>query len=564
MSSSDVFGGDNFEDIIAAVDSIEDTYDLSSPSELAVDITAESTLAQPYITDFSFENSAELDSSTEFTVEYRTEKLFDGFTSDDPDYEEPLNDFDGVAAANEIVNLFYDEQDTPDNASHAVFPKESGQIGNQLTALCEMTDHANQEPTTSPELLETPVTTLFGKPTGESGTRKISLYGFSQRFPALYLGLASLMVVVGFVYIMLFPALFTLVTLNAFEMLNNPFTQNSLPMFVSFFSISLFLFLISFKLFDLKFIIPEGITLDENNASELMKKLQTLRNQRRIPKIHQVVLTRRHELNVIKIPRFGIPIWSRNVLAIGYPLLQTLSTEYFDCALSRRLLQYSKRRNLIINWLSFMRQIWTLYATSLKERNGVSDLIHYCFFAPYSSLYRRFAVYIRQTDELLADEFALEIVNDRDLIKSAQTLRLTQAMLIQYYWPKLNDAIQNNFSSPANIRPYFNLPGTLASLLNSEDVDAWFIRLAQERETMGSAEAPFAKRMAQMGHRKVSTPKPFDTTAANHYFGDQYEAMTDHMDELWAEEVQKTLFLENLEKGEHQTILPFSLSIQTA
>ena len=373
-----------------------------------------------------------------------------------------------------------------------------------------------------------------------------------------------MIVLAGFAYILMFPVLFAIATLNGFEMLNNPFTQTSASLFASLFGISLFLFLMSYRLFDLKFVAPEGITLDENNAAQLMEKLQSLKKEHRIPKIHQVVLTRRHELNIVKIPRFGLPIWSRNVLAIGYPLLQTLSPEYFDCALSRRLVQYRKGRGMVINWLSVMRQIWTRYATSLKDRNGVTDLIHYCFFAPYASMYRRFAVYLTQKDELRADEAALALVNDRDLIKSAQTLRITQAMLIQYYWPKLNDAIQNNLSSPANIRPYCHLPKTLADLLSNEDTETWFIRLGQELINEGSAEAPFAKRMEQMGHKKISIPKAFDVTAANHYFGEEYDTMTDHMDELWAEEVQKALFVENLESGEARATLPFRLTIQTA
>jgi hypothetical protein len=59
-------------------------------------------------------------------------------------------------------------------------------------------------------------------------------------------------------------------------------------------------------------------------------------------------------------------------------------------------------------------------------------------------------------------------------------------------------------------------------------------------------------------------PKAFEVSAAHHYFGSQYETMTDHMDKLWAEEVQKTLFIDNLKSEGHQTVLPFSLSIQTA
>jgi hypothetical protein len=563
MSSNEVFGSDNFEDILAAVDSLEtqeENTDALDPGGFA-NISGTSNTDKPYIADVNFDRPAAQVAAFESASQFQAQTAYPTSGSEYFDTDEDEN-FDGVAAANQIVDLFYKDDDEQTIGSASGFPKAVETFVDVTLAAQEMTD--DNEPQMPADSLDTPAASLLDKPSKKWATRKISLYYFSQSFPRLYQGLAGLMVLTGFAYILMFPALFAIATLNGFEMLNNPFTQTSASLFASLFGISLFLFLMSYRLFDLKFVVPEGITLDESNAGQLLAKLNALKKEHRIPKIHQIILTRRHELNIVKVPRFGIPIWSRNILAIGYPLLQTLSPEYFDCALSRRLVQYSKRRGSITNWLSFMRQIWTLYATSLKDRNGVTDLIHYCFFAPYASLYRRFAVYLTQRDELKADETALTLVNDRDLIKSAQTLRLTQAMLLQYYWPKLNQAIQNNLSSPANIRPYFHLPETLAELLSSEDIETWFIRLSQEVIAEGSAQAPFAKRMEQMGHRKISVPKPFDVNAAKHYFGEEYEKMTNHMDELWAEEVQKALFIENLESGEQKATLPFRLTIQAA
>ena len=565
MSSNDVFGGDNFEDILAAVESLEtDDDNPDFPNDLGNVTVAgnESAVDQPFISNIAFEGSAAPATTLESSFEFDTHKPVAICGTYDDSGEEEC--FDGVAAANELIDLFYHDEDDQSSATPALFSTPTETFVDETLAAREAADGAEPEMPVSAHGIETPAASLIDRPARKSQARIFSLYNFSQRLPGVYAGIAAVMALAGFAYILMFPVLFAIATLNGFEMLNNPFTQTSGSLFASLFGISLFLFLMSYRLFDLKFVIPEGITLDEKNATQLMEKLQSLSKEHRIPKIHQVILTRRHELNIVKVPRFGLPIWSRNILAIGYPLLQTLSPEYFDCALSRRLVQHTKGRGMITNWLSFMRQIWTRYAISLKDRNGVTDLIHYCFFAPYASLYRRFAVYLTQRDELRADEAALTLANDRDLIKSAQTLRITQAMLIQYYWPKLNDAIQNNLSSPANIRPYFHLPQTLAELLKSEDVETWFIRLGQESINEGSAEAPFAKRMEQTGHKKVSIPKPFDVNAANHYFGEEYETMTQHMDELWAEEVQKALFIENLESAEVHATLPFRLTIQTA
>jgi len=394
--------------------------------------------------------------------------------------------------------------------------------------------------------------------------RALSVQNFARKFPKLYLASTTVLALAGFVYILAIPALLVITMLNGFEMLNSPFTDDVVMLLVALFSISLFLFMVGYKLFDLKFVGPGGITLNHENANALIEKLQQLKNEKGIPKIHDVILTRRHELNLIKIPRFGLPIWSKNVLAIGYPLLQTLPADYFDVALVRRLAQFNKRKNMLHNWLSFMRRTWTIYAVSLKARKGVIDLLHYCFFAPYASAYRSFAVYISQKDELMADEKALQYCNDRDLMKTAQTLRITRAMLLQYFWPKLNEDLQTNTAAPHYVQPYTILPETLNTLLRSKNVDAWFIRLGQEDVNPGDAEAPFALRMQALGQRKVAIPDAFETSAAQHYFDVQYNKMTDLLNSLWAEEVQKELFEKNIHKGGEEISLPCHLAIEPA
>ncbi|MGD8570613.1 MAG: hypothetical protein PVJ39_21170 [Gammaproteobacteria bacterium] len=540
---------------------------------------AQEPAAQPFIADVNFAQTGEpqdtqtLDEINEFDQALNE---LDSLPLDNAAPQmESAELLDGFCEASEESIDFSLQECATSNTT----PTEHDYAGNDLTRTAQATvtqtpeafanhDHFASNSTEQTIVLSQQqgpsINEYLKKPSHKQPAKKLSLYYLSQKFPGLYTVMTGGMALLGFAYILMLPALFGLSMFNAFEMLTNPFTSNTLLLMLAFFSISLFLFLVSYKLFDLKFVEPEGIALDKSNADQLLQKLQQLKQEHRVPTIHQVVLTRRHELNVIKVPRFGLPIWSKNVLAIGYPLLQTLTPDHFDAALSRRLLQYAKRRNLVVNWSSFMRRTWTLYAESLKQRNGVTDLLHYCFFAPYASAYRRFAVYMTQRDELLADESALEFCNDRDLVKGAQTIRLTQAMLLQYFWPKLDNAIRNHLSAPGHIRPYHHLPVALADLLNTENVDSWFIRLAQETRNPGGAEAPFYYRMERMGHTKVSVPKSFDLSAAHHYFGDEYDNMTDHLDKIWADEVQQALFMENLKQQDNDIVLPSRLSIEPA
>ena len=155
---------------------------------------------------------------------------------------------------------------------------------------------------------------------------------------------------------------------------------------------------------------------------------------------------------------WGIPFWSRNTLVIGYPFMQTLPPEYFDCALIRKILQFSKRRNLFINWLSYLRDTWLLYPEAFKKRNLVGDQLGHWFFRIYGSFYRYLALYITQKDELCADSLALNNLNDRDVFKTAESIRLVQFFLNQHYWPKLSELLARDSVTPEQVKPYEYLP----------------------------------------------------------------------------------------------------------
>jgi len=584
MSSNRSLENHDFDDLIAAVDSIDNQP--KTPDEFSEfneyfnndlpavnDLTLDTPPPQQYVHVATSGLSLETEPFSP-TVQFgrQQESLLDGF-----------NEFDELVSAAEAATLMSEQHPAQiDGASNAhSVPSNPIQIPTSQTteqvvaneahasqpvtpAVFTVDNRVHETPDLHPQRSGAPISSYIDKPNDVEAPGLFSLHGFAKRLPKAYLAMSLLMALLGFVYILLVPVLFGYTTIQSFEFLNSPMSESKILFLLGGFSLSLFLFLFSYRLFDLKFLEPEGITLDEENADQFIEKLHALRGEFRFPKIHQIVLTRRHELNVIKVPRFGFPLWSKNVLAIGYPLLQTLSPEYFDCALKRRLIQFSKRRNVLLNWLSFMRRTWTLYACSLKHRKGVLDLIHYCFFAPYASLYRRFAVYISQQDELLADEMALRHCNDRDLLKTVQTIRITQDMLVQYFWPKLNAALKDHSVSPVHVRPYFNLPGILADLLNSKDINTWFIRLGQETFRENHPEPPFAARMKQMGHTKVSIPAPFETSAAHFYFDELYDEMTDLMDELWAEEVQHALFMDNITQGKLPSMLPLHLAIEAA
>jgi hypothetical protein len=371
--------------------------------------------------------------------------------------------------------------------------------------------------------------------------RSLNLFNFAHQYPKSYLITVTVTALVGYLYLLMFPAGAAFGVYQFYLTVTAPYDSQTLVTALTWASVALLCAGITHGIASIRFKNPEGIQLEQKKAQLVFNKLEELIEEYKLPKIHNVIITRRFELNIIKTPVWGFPFWSRNTLLIGYPFMQTLPPEYFDCALTRKLLQYSKSRNLFFNWLNYLRVTWLSYPEAFKQRNLVGNQISYWFFLVYGRFYRYLALYITQKDELCADTLALNKLNDRDVFKTAESIRLVQFFLHQHYWPKLGQLLARNTLAPTQIKPYEHLSKSTQQMMNSTRVSHWLKLLSVETDCKGSHEAPFSKRMEAMGYGKMVAPKAFETSAAQYYFGPNNTQLIQSMNKLWATHVGKKI-----------------------
>lgn len=382
--------------------------------------------------------------------------------------------------------------------------------------------------------------------------RSLSLYNCYRNYTKTYIGFVTLAALIGYGYLLLFPMGVIFGSYQLYLTVLLPFDSHMLLAAVSWTSVVLFCAGITHGIATIKLREPEGIALARENSQLVFDRIEEIEETIKWPKIDNVILSRRFELNIIKTPRWYAPFWSKSTLVIGYPYLQTLSVDYYNCTLTRKIHQYAKRKNMFINWLSFLRSTWPQYSTAFKERNKVGDQISYWFFRFYSWSYRSLALYATQLDELQADELALNHLNDRDLFRAIESVRLVQKLLNEHYWPKLSDALARASASPEKIKPYEHLAKTTAQMMNSDKVGQWLKILTLEDESEGSHEPSFRERMDKMGYTKMCPLKPFEKTAAEYYLGPANPKLINHMNKLWAHHVKMELANSEQPAGEKE------------
>lgn len=357
------------------------------------------------------------------------------------------------------------------------------------------------------------------------------LHRAAQEQPTLYLLSSCAVAVAGFAYLIIFPSLF-MVSIGKLYTLY-PETISSGMHFSHYLWLSLFLIstLVSFRIFSFRFPKIEGVRVKPEKLPTLFTVLDTLQQETGNPTIQRVIVTDKYELELIKSPIFGIPFWSHNILVIGLPFLQSLSSAHFRCALTRKLLQFNKRGNLLSNWLYQMRQIWQHYLRQLQRDCRFGEQALLWFFMLYTPLFRSITVSAAQLDELVADRKVLDMINNDDVFKTIESIIISKIFLSKQYWPKVRGMFKQDPN--ANIYPYAKLERIIKSAFMRNDLKQW-LEKNYEMESGPLDTTPTLKaRMDVLGRKDVKPPSSPNETAAMVYLENAYSEVVKRIDEKW-------------------------------
>lgn len=357
------------------------------------------------------------------------------------------------------------------------------------------------------------------------------LHRSAQNHPFAYLLFVSSMAILGYAYLLIFPVLFVISIDRLYAMY--PATVTSGMNYTHYLWIALFLIstLVSFRIFSFRFPRIEGVRLKQEKLPALFKVLESMQDETKHPNLQKIMVTDKFELELIKSPIFGIPVWSHNVLVIGLPFLQSLSATHFRCALTRKLLQYNKKGNFISNWIYQMRQVWQHYLRQLQRDSKFGEQPLLWFFMLFTPLYRSISVSAAQLDELRADRKVLDMINNDDVFKTIESIIVSKIFLNKQYWPKVRDIFKQD---PATvIFPYAKLERIVKSAFMRNDIKQW-LEKNYELESGPLDTTPTLKaRMEVLGRRHIKPPSSPVETAAMVYLDNTYSEVVKRIDEKW-------------------------------
>jgi hypothetical protein len=272
--------------------------------------------------------------------------------------------------------------------------------------------------------------------------------------------------------------------------------------------------LASYRLFRFRPALPAGVVLDRSQAPALFQLVEDTRAHYACPGIDRIVVTGEYQLDIANTPVRALPLWSTRSLLVGLPLLQCLSTTRFQCALARRLGQYSRRTNRLLNWLYALRSTWHCYR---EPASGIDPayLAMRALFSLYAPLYTVLSTAAARLDELQADSYAMELFSDEDVLDAITTDTVYRLFLREKYWPairKLHDQGEITLTS-ANAR----IPTVLDAGLQADNVVHWIEQAMAAEQQWDDPWPLLVRRLENIGHARASMAMDMIEPAAAAY-----------------------------------------------
>ncbi len=277
---------------------------------------------------------------------------------------------------------------------------------------------------------------------------------------------------------------------------------------------------------------PPGLPIDHAIAPGLLDLVDELENHYGRATVHRIVLRSDFDIQLYRIPRYGWPVLTNNTLSIGLPMLLSLPPAHFRALLARRIGQASGKHNRLSGWFYQLAGIWRIYGDSYTKQASSGHKLLGGFYKVYSPFYRKLAFFALRQDELEADRYAQELVNDRDLAGVMSQEIITRAFLEQKYWPKIKQIMRRPDAS--RYAPYRQMPQVVQKSLTAEEARNLLLATINRPDNLTETMPPLKARLENIGHNKTGAPTPLTEVAATGLLSSQLlPKILDKFDQRW-------------------------------
>lgn len=350
-----------------------------------------------------------------------------------------------------------------------------------------------------------------------------------NHYPGVFTALAVLVAIAAHAFLLLFPVLALLALKNLYQVITaNAVDWIFMTIWLAIGSLAAY---ITYGFMQVKIVPPAGLILTRDDAPELFWLIEQATDSFVRPGIDRVVITCDYELDIRKVPLWFLPVWSSNWLIVGLPVLLCHSPEHIACMVNRRVGQFSRRYNMVTNWLYQLRSIWPMYRLGSDVQRINDAVLQGRPFSIFSRLYCFLTIVTARQEELNADSYAMQVYNDEAVREMISADAVYRYYLQKNYWPAVEKILA--ISSKTGLTPYAKMPAAVKNKLDEQKISEILSDLEQEEPTWKDDVPSLRKRLLNIGHASPSMQVNESDSAAKFYLGESADTVTEEIDRRW-------------------------------
>lgn len=313
----------------------------------------------------------------------------------------------------------------------------------------------------------------------------------------------------------------------------------------------------AFQLLWISFEPTAGYRLVRAEAPELFRLLSELRSSYRAVRVHQVLLTCEFNASVQQVPRFGPFGWPRNVLCLGWPLIESLSRAEFEAVLAHEFSHLSAKDGRFSTWVYRLRCTWERLFEQITERSS-SGLVRF-----FHALLRRFVNWywprfhaltflVSRAKEYSADQMAAERLGAAQLASALWRIECQSQRIAEKIWVEIWNGAQDEAAPPHDTMAM--LVASLAVVPEKLDAQRWMNRALSRLTDNLDTHPSFTDRVAALQlpndlWRHQAFPLTAVPSAAESLFGERLGELRQRVDAVWRQEVATDWRLRHTQVG---------------
>ena len=278
---------------------------------------------------------------------------------------------------------------------------------------------------------------------------------------------------------------------------------------------------------------PAGKPLDAKKFPVLADRINELCDTFNSPEFHNIKLTTRFRIELIRTPVNGFPTNFTNTLLIGLPVMSCMSPLQFKLLLARQVGHLSKKYPSASRQLIHLRNVWDNYAQYYQQSWRPDTILLRLFFTWFAPFYRLSTIAAVRLEAFAKDKLILEITPPARAAEAIAVFEIKKRYLSSDFWPKLNDAAYASAKPP--YLPYSSMATIMNKVLDHDlDYAQKCYESAINRQVPNTSELPnIMKRLTVINYEDFIMPEPNDEKAASHFIGEHLVELLKQMDNIW-------------------------------